>query len=160
MVDIEEGHEVVDMFVHKPGGKRVIASDVGNGFIVPEDDLVANTRKGKQVLNVSGTQEARRCLPATGDTIGVIGQNRKMLVFPLDQLPEMARGKGVRLQKYKDGGLSDLTVFRAEDGLSWTDSSGRVFTKSRDELSDWLGERAQAGRQAPQGFPRNNRFSS
>jgi topoisomerase-4 subunit A len=160
MVDIEEGHDVVDLFVHAPGAKRVMASDVGNGFVVPEDDLIANTRKGRQVLNVSGTQEASRCAPAAGDTIAIIGQNRKMLIFPLDQLPEMGRGKGVRLQKYKDGGLSDLTVFTAASGLNWTDSSGRTFTKTMDELADWQGERAQAGRQAPQGFPRNNRFAS
>ncbi|WP_404404443.1 DNA topoisomerase IV subunit A [Pelagibacterium halotolerans] len=159
MVDIDEGHGIVDLFVHKPGAKRLIASDIGNGFIVAEDDLVANTRKGKQVLNVSGPQEAKLCIPAQGDTVAVIGQNRKLLVFPLEQLPAMARGKGVRLQKYKDGGISDAKVFAASDGLTWTDSSGRVFTKSMDDLRDWLGDRAQAGRQPPTGFPRNNRFA-
>ena len=158
MVDIDEGQDVVDLFVYRPGGKRLVASTVGNGFVVPEDDLIANTRKGKQVLNLSGTDEARVIVPVLGDTIAVIGQNRKLLVFPLDQLPEMGRGKGVRLQKYKDGGLSDVRVFDAATGLTWVDSSGRNFTKSLPELSDWVGERAQAGRQAPTGFPRNNRF--
>lgn len=159
MVDIEEGHDIVDIFVHKPGTKRLIASDIGNGFIVAEEDLIANTRKGKQVLNVSGAHEAKLCVPAEGDMIAVMGQNRKLLVFPRAQLPEMSRGKGVRLQKYKDGGISDAKLFSAAEGLTWTDSSGRTFTKSMDDLKDWLGDRAQAGRQPPSGFPRNNKFS-
>lgn len=159
MVDMDEGHDIVDLFVHKPGAKRVVASDVGNGFIVTEDSLIANTRKGKQVLNVSGVVEAKLCMPMSGDTVAVIGQNRKLLVFPADQLPEMGRGKGVRLQKYKDGGISDIRIFNAADGLSWNDSSGRTFTKTMDELKDWVGDRAQAGRQPPTGFPRNNRFT-
>src|SRR5690606_14145623 len=160
MVDIDEGEDIVELFVHRPGGKRVVASDVGNGFVVPEDDLVASTRKGKQVLNLSGTEEARIIAPVAGDTVAVIGQNRKLLIFPLAQLPEMSRGKGVRLQKYKDGGISDLKTFEAAEGLTWTDSSGRNFTRPLAELADWVGERAQAGRVAPSGFPRNNRFGS
>jgi topoisomerase-4 subunit A len=158
MVDIEEGEDLVDLFVYRPGHRRVVASDVGNGFIVPEDELIASTRKGKQVLNLGGSEEARVIAPVAGDTLAVIGQNRKMLIFPLAELPEMSRGKGVRLQKYKDGGLSDLKTFEAAAGLTWTDSSGRNFTKSMDDIADWLGERAQAGRIAPQGFPRNNKF--
>lgn len=159
MVDFDESHDIIDLFIYKPGAKRLIASTVGNGFIVAEDDLIANTRKGKQVLNVSGTDEAKLCVPAFGTHIAVIGNNRKLIAFPLDQLPEMGRGKGVRLQKYKDANLSDVKIFTAPDGLSWTDSSGRSFVKSMDELTEWLGERAQAGRQPPNGFPRNNRFS-
>ncbi len=158
MVDIEEGREIVDLFVHKPGTKRLIASDLGNGFVVAENDVIANTRKGKQVLNVSGAVEAKICTIADGDMVAIIGQNRKLVVYPADQLPAMTRGKGVRLQKYKDGGISDAKIFSASEGLVWTDSSGRNFNKSMDELKDWLGERAQAGRQAPTGFPRNNRF--
>ncbi len=158
MVDIEEGHDIVDLFVHKPGTKRLVASTAGNGFVVSEDDVIANTRKGKQVLNVSGQVEAKLCVPVTGDMVAVIGQNRKLLVFPASQLPAMSRGKGNRLQKYRDGGISDLKTFSSEEGLSWRDSSGRVFTKSMEELRDWVGERAQAGRQPPTGFPRNNRF--
>ncbi|MDP1732037.1 MAG: DNA topoisomerase IV subunit A, partial [Devosia sp.] len=158
MVDIEEGQDVVDLFVYRPGQKRIVASDVGNGFIVAEDELIANTRKGKQVLNVSGTEEARLIMPIAGDMVATIGENRKLLVFPLAQLPEMSRGKGVRLQKYKDGGISDLKTFDSGAGLTWTDSSGRTFTKSMGELAEWLGERAQAGRQPPNGFPKNNRF--
>ncbi|AKR55273.1 DNA topoisomerase 4 subunit A [Youhaiella tibetensis] len=159
MVDIEEGHDIVDLFVYRPGTKRIVASSGGNGFVVGEDDLIANTRKGKQVLNVSGAEEARLLVPVAGDMVAVIGQNRKLLVFPIQQLPEMTRGKGVRLQKYKDGGISDLKTFKSEDGLVWTDSSGRTFTRPLGELTEWLGDRAQAGRQPPNGFPRNNRFT-
>jgi len=159
MVDVEEGHDTVDLFVYRPGAKRLIASTIGNGFLIAEDDMVANTRKGRQVLNVSGDIEARLCVPAAGDRVAVIGQNRKLLIFAAADLPEMGRGKGVRLQKYKDGGLSDARVFAAADGLTWTDSSGRTFTKSMDDLKDWIGDRAQAGRQPPSGFPRNNRFA-
>ncbi len=158
MVDIEESHAIVDMFVYKPGSKRLIASTKGDGFLVAEDDMVANTRKGRQVLNVTGAVEARLCVPAEGDHAAIIGQNRKLLIFPLEQLTTLSRGKGVRLQKYKDGGLSDAKVFKGEDGFSWTDSSGRVFNKHMNEMRDWRGDRAQAGRQAPNGFPRNNRF--
>jgi topoisomerase-4 subunit A len=158
MVDVEEGQDFVDLFVFRPGEKRLVASNVGNGFVVAEDELVANTRKGKQVLNVSGGEEAKLIVPAVGDSVAVIGENRKMLIFRRDELPEMARGKGVRLQKYKDGGISDARVFAARDGLSWVDSSGRTFTKTMAELRDWVGERAQAGRQPPTGFPRNNKF--
>ena len=159
MVDIGEGHDIVDCFVYRPGKKRLIASTLGNGFVMPEDDMIANTRKGRQVLNVSAEVEAKLCVPADGDMVAVIGQNRKMLVFPMEQVPEMGRGKGVRLQKYKDGGISDVRVFLAEEGLTWTDSSGRTFTKQMVDLMDWRGERAQAGRQPPTGFPRNNRFT-
>ncbi len=158
MLDIEEGRDVVDIFVHQAGEKRLIASDIGNGFIVNEDAMIANTRKGKQVLNVSGMVEAKLCVPAKGDYVAVIGQNRKMLIFPLEQLPQMNRGKGIRLQKYKDGGISDAKVFAMSEGLSWVDSSGRTFVRTQDELRDWIGERAQAGRQPPTGFPKNNRF--
>ena len=158
MVDLEEGQDFVDLFVFRPGAKRLVASNVGNGFVVAEDELIANTRKGKQVLNLGGGEEAKLIVPAIGDTVAVIGENRKLIIFPASELPEMARGKGVRLQKYKDGGISDAKLFAAQDGLSWVDSSGRTFVKSMAELRDWLGERAQAGRQPPQGFPRNNKF--
>jgi len=158
MVDIEEGQDIVELFVYKPGAKRILASNVGNGFVVAEDELIANTRKGKQVLNVSGTEEAKLVVPVSGDTVAVIGENRKMLVFPLIQLPEMTRGKGVRLQRYKDGGISDLKTFTAAEGLTWTDSSGRTYTKPMAELTEWIADRAGAGRQPPNGFPRNNKF--
>jgi topoisomerase IV subunit A len=159
MVDMDEGHDIVDLFVYRPGARRIIASTSGNGFIVDEDELIANTRKGKQILNLGTGEEAKLCVPATGDMVAVIGENRKLLVFPMSELPAMARGKGVRLQKYKDGGVSDLKAFAGADGLSWTDSSGRTFTRAMTELVEWVGERAQAGRQPPNGFPRNNKFT-
>ncbi|VAW15724.1 Topoisomerase IV subunit A [hydrothermal vent metagenome] len=160
MLDIKEGHDVVDLFVHQPGAKRLVVSDAGNGFVVLEDTMVANTRKGKQILNVSGAFEARLCVlvPPGSDQVAVIGQNRKMLIFPLDQLPQMTRGKGVRLQKYKDGMISDVKTFKGEDGLSWSDSSQRTFTRSMNDLREWIGDRAGSGRLRPSGFPRNNRF--
>ncbi|KKC39631.1 DNA topoisomerase IV subunit A [Devosia epidermidihirudinis] len=158
MVDIEEGQDIVDIFLYRPGQKRIVASSSGYGFIVGEDEMIANTRKGKQILNVSAPDEASLLVPCNGDRVAVIGQNRKMLVFPLSQLAEMSRGKGVRLQRYKDGGISDLKTFYAADGLTWTDSSGRTYTKPMEELSDWVGDRATAGRQPPTGFPRNNKF--
>ena len=130
----------------------------GQGFIVPEDECLANTRKGKQILNVKPPDEARAIAPAEGELVAAIGENRKMLVFPIDQVPEMTRGRGVRLQRHKDGGLSDLKVFEAEKGLTWTDSAGRVFTLSLKELADWRGNRADAGRLAPKGFPKTNKF--
>jgi len=158
MIDIDEGHDIVDLFIYRPGQKRIIASSAGNGFVVDEDELVANTRKGKQILNVSGTEEARLIVPVMGDSVAVVGENRKLLVFPLSQLPVMSRGKGVRLQRYKDGGVSDLKTFASADGLTWTDSSGRTFTKSSADLRDWIADRATAGRAPPNGFPRSNKF--
>ena len=159
MVDMDEGQDIVELFVYRPGRKRVVASRKGDGFVVAEDELIANTRKGKQVLNLSDAEEARLIAPVEGDMVAIIGENRKMVVFPLEQLPEMSRGKGVRLQKYKDGGLSDLKTFPSASGLTWTDSSGRTYTKTLPELGEWLGNRADAGRQPPTGFPRNNRFT-
>ncbi len=158
MVDMEEGQDIVDLFVYRAGAKRIVASRRGDGFVVAEDDLVANTRKGKQVLNVPPDGEARLIVPVTGDMVATVGENRKLLVFPLVQLPAMSRGKGVRLQKFKDGGLSDLRTFDQATGLSWTDSSGRSFVRPMAELREWLADRATAGRQVPTGFPRNNRF--
>ena len=102
--------------------------------------------------------EARLAVPVEGDHVAAVGENRKMLVFPLDELNEMTRGKGVILQRYKDGKLADVRVFKKADGLSWLDSAGRTFTLSWSELKDWVGVRAQAGRMAPKGFPRSNSF--
>jgi topoisomerase-4 subunit A len=102
----------------------------------------------------------RVCVEASGDTVAVLGENRKMVIFPLNQVPELPRGKGVRLQKYKDGGVADARTFKKSDGLSWADSSGRVFNRPLSELKEWVGERAQAGRIRPDGFPRSNRFGT
>jgi topoisomerase-4 subunit A len=158
MVDLEENHAFIDIFVHEPGRKLLVAASSGHGFIVPEDEVVAMTRKGKQVLNVDEPAEACVCVPAEGDMVAAIGENRKMLIFPIEEVNEMSRGKGVILQRFKDGSLSDLRVFNKSDGLTWLDPAGRTFTLPFAELRDWLGQRAQAGRLAPRGFPKSNKF--
>jgi len=157
MVDLPNEAGIVDLFIHKPGRKLLVASSAGDGFVVPEDDVLAQTRSGKQVLNVRGDNRALVCKPVTGDSVAVVGENRKVLVFPLDELPEMGRGKGVRLQKYKDGGMTDVATFTMADGLSWLDPAGR--TRTEVELAEWRGKRAGSGRMAPRGFPRDNRFT-
>jgi topoisomerase IV subunit A len=158
MVDMEKDQDVVTIFPFDPARKLLLASAAGYGFVVAESELVANTRKGKQVLNVAGKDEAKICVPVDGDLVAVVGANRKMIVFPLEQLPEMTRGKGVRLQRYKDGELSDARAFSKAAGLTWTDGAGRMHTRTVAELRDWMGDRAQAGRIAPQGFPKSNKF--
>ncbi len=158
MVDLEENHDFVELFVHDPARKLIVASSGGYGFVVPEEEVVAATRKGKQILNVADDEEAAVVAPADGDMVAVIGENRKLLVFKLEDVNEMARGKGTILQRFKDGGLSDLRVFSKRDGLTWLDSAGRMFTLPWSDLKDWAGERAQAGHMAPKGFPRSNKF--
>ena len=157
MVDLPNEAEIVDLLIHVPGRKLLVASSAGDGFVVPEDDVLAQTRTGKQVLNVKGDARAAVCQAVQGDTVACVGENRKVLLFPLDELPEMGRGKGVRLQKYKDGGLSDATTFTLAEGLSWLDPAGR--TRTETELAEWQGKRASAGRMAPRGFPRDNKFT-
>ena len=149
---------IVSLFVNKGGRKFLVAGRDGQGFVVNEDDCVANTRKGKQVLNVTSPVEARAICEVHGDQVAVIGDNRKMVVFGLDQVPEMARGRGVRLQRYKDGGLSDVATFDLAAGLSWKDPAGRTRLVTADDLAEWIGARASAGRMAPRGFPQDNRL--
>ncbi|MGB3720393.1 MAG: DNA topoisomerase IV subunit A [Proteobacteria bacterium] len=158
MIDLEESHDVLELFVHQPGRKLLVASTSGHGFVVPEDEVIASTRKGRQVLNVSEPDEAKVCVPAQGDMVATVGDNRKMLIFPLSEVNEMARGKGVILQRIKDGKLADVRVFNKADGLTWVDAAGRTFTLSANDLADWIGQRAQAGKVVPKGFPRSNRF--
>jgi len=157
MVDLGQDAGLVALFIHRPGAKLIVASDAGDGFVLPADEAVAQTRAGRQVLNLKAGSRAVLCRPAEGDHVAVVGENRKLLVFPLEELPEMSRGKGVRLQKYKDGGLADAIVFRLEDGLSWKDPAGR--TRMEKDLTEWKGKRGSAGKMAPRGFPRDNRFS-
>jgi topoisomerase-4 subunit A len=157
-IDMEQDADIVAVFRHQGGRKFIVASHEGRGFVVSEDDCVANTRKGKQVLNVKAKDRARALASVDGELAAVIGDNRKMVIFPLAQVPEMARGAGVRLQRYKDGGLSDLATFKGKEGLSWLDAAGRSFTMPLKELADWRGNRADAGRLAPKGFPRSNSF--
>ena len=157
MVDLPNEAEIVALFIHRAGEKLLVASSAGDGFVVAEDEVIAQTRSGKQVLNVKGDARAQVCRSIDGDHVATIGQNRKMLVFPLTDLPEMGRGKGVRLQKYKDGGLSDVCTFTLDNGLTWLDPAGR--TRTVTELDEWMGARAAAGRMAPRGFPQNNTFT-
>jgi topoisomerase-4 subunit A len=159
-IDLEQEADLVGVFAYQGGRKLLLASAQGRGFIVSEDECVANTRKGKQVLNVSPPDAARALALVDGDFVAAIGENRKMLIFPLGQVPGMGRGRGVRLQRYRDGGLNDIRTFKAAEGLAWTDAAGRAFSLSLSEIRDWQGNRADAGRLAPKGFPRNNRFGS
>ncbi|MBW6505771.1 MAG: DNA topoisomerase IV subunit A [Rhodobacteraceae bacterium] len=156
MLDLPNEAEIVEMVLFRAGEKYLVASSDGNGFLVASEELLAQTRTGKQVLNLSGSARTQVCRKVAGDTVAVVGENRKLLVFPLAELPEMARGKGVRLQKFKDGGLCDATTFRLADGLTWKDPAGR--TRTETDLGEWLAKRATAGRMAPRGFPRDNRF--
>jgi topoisomerase IV subunit A len=156
-IDLDQDASIVAMFVNKGERKFVIASSEGQGFIVKEEDCVGNTRKGKQVLNVTMPVEACAITTVAGDQVAVIGSNHKMVIFPLDQVPEMARGRGVRLQKYTSASLSDVTTFEAKSGLSWKDSAGREQSMSWKDLADWRGNRADAGRLAS-GLPKSNKF--
>jgi topoisomerase-4 subunit A len=167
MVDLPNDVEIVDMFVHQPDRKLIVASKAGNGFVVPEAEVVAQTKNGKQVLNVSDSI-AKVVRPVTGDHVAVVSENRKLLVFPLSELPEMGRGKGVRLQKYNmargrqgtldlDGGLSDLTTFDLATGLSWAATGDR--TRTEVDMGPWIGKRATVGKQPPHGFPKSNTFT-
>jgi topoisomerase-4 subunit A len=156
MIDLENNDEIVAFFVWRDAGRYLVAGSAGRGFLVKAADLVAEKRNGKQVLNLREGERAMLCLPADGDHVAVVGENRKLLVFPLDQLPELGRGMGVQLQKYQQGGMADIRVFRLQDGLSWPSGSR---TRTETDLREWLGERAQAGRLPPAGFPRSGKFT-
>jgi len=157
--DIEEGEDIVCLMPYTAGQRMLIAASDGRGFFVNQDDMLSSTRKGRGVLSVDAPAKACVLVEGDGDHIAAIGENRKMLIFKAADVPDMARGKGVRLQKYKDGGIVDARVFTLKEGLTWTDSAGRNFTVSKSELKDWIGNRAEAGRLPPKGFPKNNRFS-
>ena len=156
--EIDEDAGVARVLLHESGTSLLLVADDGRGFVVAQDDLLSSTRKGRAVLTVDAPAKLKIVVDAAGDHVAIIGENRKMLVFPLSEAPRMARGKGVRMQRYKDGGASDARVFTLKEGLTWTDASGRVFTVDKTELKDWIGHRAEAGRLPPRGFPRSNRF--
>lgn len=167
MVDLPNEADIVDLIVHVPERRLLIASTDGNGFVVPESDIIAQTRAGKQALNLTAEAVAKICHPVKGDHVAVVSENGKFLVFPVAELPEMTRGKGLRLQKYNmargrqgtlelDGGLSDLTTFAWVDGLSWEMGGGR--TRHEPDMTEWLGKRAGVGKKPPYGFPKSNRF--
>ncbi len=156
MVDMGNDDAVISTFIYEGTRKFIVASSSGHGFIVAEKDCLSNTRKGKQILNVPAGAEGAVCRQANGDIVGVVGDNKKFLAFPVSELPEMTRGKGVVLQKFHQGGLSDAKVFSKKEGLTWTDRSGR--TQTVDDWKAYLGKRAQAGRIAPKGFPTSKKF--
>src|SRR5882724_5231515 len=158
--DLEQETDIVAVFRHQGGRKFLVGSSQGRGFVVPEDECLGNTRKGKQVLNVTPPDEAAAMAVIEGELVASIGENRKLVIFPLDQVPDMTRGRGVRLQRYKDGGLSDLKTFKAGEGLTWVDAGGRVFTQTIKELAAWRGNRGDAGRVRPDRFLTNNKFGS
>ncbi len=158
IVDLEENQDFAECFVYEPGRKLLVASTGGYGFVVPEDEVVASTRKGKQILNVAADEEARVCVPVDGDYVATVGENRKMLVFPLAEVNEMTRGKGTILQRFKEGAMADARVFFKKEGLTWLDAAGRTFTLEWSELKEWVGQRSQSGKVAPKGFPRSNKF--
>jgi topoisomerase IV subunit A len=161
MADIEEDSHIVTLWPYVAGSKLLMVSTGENdvrGFVAPSDELLANTKKGKNVLTVDGKWKAVLAVPANGDHVAIIGENRKLLAYPLSEVPEMARGKGVRLQKYKDGNVADAKTFTLADGLTWTSSDGRTYTVGKPELDEWLGKRAEAGKLPPKGFPKGNRF--
>ena len=153
-IDLPPEADIVTMFVHVPGRKLLVAATSGHGFITNEDEAVAMTKNGKRVMNVKPGVEAASCRTASGDHVAVVGENRKLLIFKIDEVPEMARGQGVFLQRYKDGVLVDACAFTWKDGLK--DENGRLFEPS--ELKEWRGERAQAGRIVPRGWSRGGKF--
>ena len=159
MVDLDEGADIIKVWPHKPGSKLLVSSSIGRGFVIGSDEMIANTRKGRQVLNVDAGEVTKLVVPVEGDHVATIGENRKLLVFPVAQIPEMGRGKGVRLQKYKDGGIVDAKTFTLADGLTWLDTSSRTWTVTEADLREWIGNRAEAGRLPPKGFPKSSRFS-
>jgi topoisomerase-4 subunit A len=156
LVDLAEGDDLVRLFVHREGVRMLVASVAGRGFLVNSDEFAAERRTGQQILNVKPGEEAAFLIEAVGDHVAVVGNNRKLLVFPLDQIPEMQRGQGVILQKYKDATLRDIKVFAIADGLTW-----RLGDKTRTEskLIEWLGARGSVGRNVPNGFPKSGQFS-
>ncbi len=155
-IDLPNDADVTAMLVHRPARKLLVASSAGRGFTVEEAEVVAQTRNGKQILNLEGSETASFCLPLDGDHVAVIGQNRKLLVFAAEEIPSMSRGRGVILQKYKAGGTADIKVFRLDDGLTWILGDK---TRIETDLRRWLGRRAGQGSLPPVGFPRTNRFA-
>jgi topoisomerase-4 subunit A len=151
MMDIDPSDEIIEIMVHDAARQLLVASRIGNGFVVPESELVSARKAGKQILNVKAPDEAAICVPAEGDRVAVLGENKKLLCFPLADVPEMQRGKGVRLQRHGDGHLADARCYSKKDGLKITDRAGRE--RLFEDLSDWEGLRAQAGRIRPKGFP-------
>lgn len=155
MIDLANNDEVVAMFVYEPKASYLIASDKAYGFVVDENHILAQTRNGRKIMNVADDENVKFCIKITGDYVAIVGENRKLLVFKAEEIPSMARGHGVLLQKYKDGNISDIQIFNGEEGFSYNRSGGISTEK---ELLTWLGHRAQVGKLVPFGFPKNNKF--
>ncbi|MGH7092562.1 MAG: DNA gyrase C-terminal beta-propeller domain-containing protein, partial [Stellaceae bacterium] len=157
MIDLPNEHDTVAMFPHRPGLKLLVASSDARGFVVEGDEAMAQTRSGKQVLTPAEGVSALLCIPAEGDAAAFVGENRRLLVVDLSEIPEMTRGRGVILQRYRMGGLADAKCFRLADGLSWRQGESR--TRTETDLAPWRGPRGGAGRSVPQGFPRSSKFA-
>jgi topoisomerase-4 subunit A len=155
MIDLAADQDVVKLFVHRPGQRLLVAASDGRGFVVEEDGVLAEKRTGKQVLNPGRQAEACICVPAVGDCVAVVGENRRLLLFPAADVPVLARGRGVILQRYRDGGLGDAKLFNRAEGLSWKTGAG---VRNEGAADGWHGKRGQAGRVAPRGFPKSNKF--
>lgn len=155
MVDLSNNDNIVDMFVYEPNTRYVLASNTGHGFTTDDNHLIAQTRMGRKIMNLADGEKAMFCKKITGDMVAIVGENRKLLVFKVEEIPFMARGRGVTLQKYKDGGLTDIQIFDSAVGFSYNRSGGVAVEK---ELLAWLGHRAQSGKLVPFGFPKTNTF--
>ncbi len=155
MVDLSNNDNICEMFVFEPKTNYLIASNTGKGFLVDENHLIAQTRNGRKIMNVADGEHAVMCRKVTGDSVAIVGENRKLLIFKVEEIPSMARGRGVALQKYKDGNMSDIQIFNAEEGFSYARSGG---VKVETDLMTWFGHRAQVGKLVPFGFPKNNKF--
>ena len=155
MVDIANQDTVTAMFVFEPKASYLLASHEGRGFIVDENHLIAQTRNGRKIMNVADGEKTTFCTKVCGDMVAIVGENRKLLIFKTEEIPTMARGRGVVLQKYKDGGLSDIQFFNEADGFSFNRSGG---VGVETNLLTWLGHRGQIGKLVPFGFPKNNKF--
>ena len=158
LLEIEQDQDILTAFPYQAEQKLALVSHQGFGFILNSNELIAATRKGKQIMNAKAPDYLQFCQAVSGDMVAIIGENRKLLIFPAQEIPEISRGKGVRLQKYKDGGVKDITFFCSEQGFSWTDTAQRSFKKMMPELLPWQGHRAMPGRLAPNGFPRSGLF--
>ena len=156
-IDLPAGEELVFAATHRPQGKLLLASSAGYGFVAEEEALIAATKSGKQVMTLKGQEQVAVCWPVDGDQVAVVGHNHKLLIFPLADLPTLGRGKGVKLQSYREGGLADAKIFALEEGLTWKWGERRIRTET--DLRAWQGKRGQAGRLAPQGFPKDHKFA-
>lgn len=156
MIDIEQEHDICHMFVYQGERKFLLAVDMGKGFVLPEEEVIAQKKAGKQIVNLLEGHKVTACMVVEGDYVAILGENRKLLIFPIAEIPEMKRGQGVQLQKYKDGGMADIKIFRKSEGLTWSVGDR---TRTETNITEWVAKRGHAGRLPPSGFPKKNRFS-